>query len=143
MTVGVILKSKKTEVATTRPDTAVETVAHRLRLEAIGALVVTDDAQRVLGVISERDLVHGLAEHGAGLLAKRVQDVMRRAGPTCTAETPIERVMSQMTHERVRHVPVMERNRLCGIISIGDVVKHRLDEMESEVRVLRDYIATR
>jgi CBS domain-containing protein len=140
MTVSAILKSKGTKVATTGPDTTVETVAHRLRLESIGALVVTEDGQRVLGVISERDIVRGLAAQGVGLLAMRVQEVMTRAVPTCTPETSVERVMSQMTRERARHVPVIEQNRLCGIISIGDVVKHRLDEMESEVRVLRDYI---
>ena len=143
MTVSAILKSKGSKVETTRPDTTVETVVHRLRLESIGALVVTEDGQRVLGVISERDIVRGLAAQGAGLLAMRVQEVMTRVVPTCAPETSVERVMSQMTRERARHVPVMEQNRLCGIISIGDVVKHRLDEMESEVRVLRDYITAR
>ena len=143
MTVSAILKSKGTKVATTRPDTTVETVAHRLRLESIGALVVTEDGQRVLGIIAERDIVRGLAEHGASLLAMRAQDIMTRTVPTCTPETRVERVMSQMTRERARHVPVVEQDRLSGIISIGDVVKHRLDEMESEVRVLRDYITAR
>ncbi|MFO0996524.1 MAG: CBS domain-containing protein [Alphaproteobacteria bacterium] len=143
MTVSAILKSKGRKVATARPDTTVETVAHRLRLESIGALVVTEDGHRVLGVISERDIVWGLAEHGAALLAKRADEVMARIVPTCTPETRVERVMVQMTRERARHVPVIEENRLFGIVSIGDVVKHRLDEMEGEVRVLRDYIAAR
>lgn len=143
MTVNAILRSKGRKVATARPDSTVETIAHRLRLESIGALVVTEDGRRVLGVISERDIVHGLAEHGAALLTMRADEVMSRVVPTCTPETSVDRVMSQMTRERARHVPVLEQNRLGGIVSIGDVVKHRLDEMEGEVRVLRDYITAR
>lgn len=140
MTVSAILKSKGDRVATTRPDAAVETVVRRLRIEGIGALVVSADGRRVAGVVSERDIVRGLAEHGSDLLSMPVSAVMAVDVVLCAPETTVKQVMAHMTHSRMRHVPVTEDGRLTGIVSIGDVVKHRLDEMETEVRHLRDYI---
>jgi CBS domain-containing protein len=139
MTVALILKEKGTRVATTPPDTTIEATARRLRQEGIGALVVISNND-VVGIISERDIVRGLATHGAALLAMKVSDLMTRSLVVCSADTTVNEVMAHMTTERVRHVPVIDDDRLAGIISIGDVVKHRLDEMETEVRTLREYI---
>jgi CBS domain-containing protein len=140
MTVASILKSKGDRVATTRPDTTVETVVHRLKLEGIGALVVSEDGRRVAGIVSERDIVRGLAIHGGDLLAMPVSALMTTGVTTCTPETTVNQVMAHMTRGRIRHLPVTVDGRLAGIVSIGDIVKHRLDEMELEVRTLRDYI---
>lgn len=140
MTVAAILKSKGDRVATTRPDMTVETVAHRLRIESIGALVVSEDGRRVAGIVSERDIVRGLAEHGSDALTMPVSALMTAGVTTCAPETTVNQVMAHMTRERIRHLPVTVDGRLAGIVSIGDVVKHRLDEMETEVQHLRDYI---
>lgn len=140
MTVAAILKSKGDRVATTRPDATIETVVHRLKLEGIGALVVSEDGRRVAGIISERDIVRGMAEHGETLFAMKASELMTTGVATCEPDTTVNQVMARMTRQRIRHVPVVVDGRLAGIISIGDVVKHRLDEMETEVRVLRDYI---
>ena len=138
MQVEAILNTKGRRVATIRPDETVATATHRLRLEGVGALVVSRDGDRVDGVISERDIVRGLTQHGAELLNKRVADVMTRAVVTCSATDSISHVMAEMTRRRVRHLPVLDGGRLCGIVSIGDVVKNRLDEAELEANVLRD-----
>ncbi len=142
MKVESVLKSKGSQVATTRPDAKVATVVQRLRLDRIGALVVSDDGVHVLGLISERDIVYGMAEHGAELMTMRVSDLMSRGGITCTPDDSIRRVMADMTRRRVRHIPVVEGGELKGIISIGDVVKNRIDEVNLEASVLRDtYLA--
>jgi CBS domain-containing protein len=137
-----VLKSKGSEVETTPPDDSIVMVVHRLTMLGIGALVVSGDGERVDGVISERDLVRGLARHGARLLDLRVRDVMSRAVPVCRPDDTIKHVMAEMTRTRSRHLPVVDGERLCGLISIGDVVKNRLEEVELEATVLRDaYIA--
>jgi CBS domain-containing protein len=138
MKVASILKAKGASVATTPPDTTVFTAVWELRLKGIGALVVSADGTTVLGLISERDIVRGLAEHEASLLASRVSQVMTAPVITCTPEDSVTSVMALMTRHRVRHLPVVEGGKLCGIISIGDVVKHRLDELEMETNILRE-----
>ncbi|MGH6952762.1 MAG: CBS domain-containing protein [Alphaproteobacteria bacterium] len=142
-TVSAILSAKGTKVSTVRPDSTISAVVRRLKLEGIGALVVTGDDGTVLGLISERDIVHGLADHGADLERMRVSELMARAVPTCRGSDSIQHLMSEMTRRRVRHLPVVDGGQLGGIVSIGDVVKNRLEEMEMEVNVLRDYIAAR
>ncbi len=143
MKVESILKSKGSKVVTTRPAAKIATVIQKMRLGKVGALVVSDDGVRVLGLISESDIVQGLAEHGAELLGLSVADLMTRGGPTCTPADSVRKVMADMTQRRVRHLPVIEDGRLNGIISIGDVVKNRLEEVELEANVLRDaYIAS-
>ena len=143
MKVESILKSKGSKVVTTRPAAKIATVIQIMSLEKVGALVVSDDGVRVLGLISERDIVQGLTEHGTELLGLSVAELMTREGPTCTPADSIRKVMADMTRRRVRHLPVVEDGRLNGIISIGDVVKNRLDEVELEANVLRDaYIAS-
>jgi CBS domain-containing protein len=145
MKVRDILGSKGRRVVTIRPDATLSTAVHRLVLERIGALVVSEDGRKVAGVISERDIVRGLASQGADLLStgSRVADLMSRNPITCTPEDSVKHVMAEMTRQRVRHLPVIEDGALAGIVSIGDVVKSRLEEVEMEAEVLRDaYIAT-
>ena len=131
------------ERATIRAEAAISTVVRRLRREGIGALVVSEDDAQVVGIISERDIVTGLADQGVELLERRVIDLMTTPVKTCSPEANIKDVMAIMTRSRVRHLPVVAEGRLVGIISIGDVVKNRLEEVELEAGVLRDaYIAS-
>ena len=141
MKVDAVLTAKGREVATVNPSATLHTVAQRLRLERIGALVVLDDG-KLAGMISERDVVHAFAAHRAEAAEIKVADVMTRDLITCRPEDSLTRVLGLMTRHRVRHLPVLEGGRLVGLISIGDAVKHRLDELELEAAVLRDaYIA--
>jgi CBS domain-containing protein len=143
MKVSDILGSKGNAVATIRPEAKISTVVRRLKLEGIGAMVVSEDSVQVVGIISERDIVRGLVEDGADLLEKRVLDLMTSPVKTCTLDANIKEIMAVMTRSRIRHLPVVEDSRLVGIISIGDVVKNRLEEVELEAGVLRDaYIAS-
>jgi CBS domain-containing protein len=138
MNVETILEAKGRSVATIPPDAQVAFAAHKLSAMGIGALVVSPDGARVEGVVSERDLVRGLTRHGARLLELQVADVMSKGGPVCSPGDTIKKVMSDMTRTRNRHVVVLEGNRLYGVVSIGDIVKHRLEELELETNVLRD-----
>jgi CBS domain-containing protein len=138
MKVEAILRAKGSRVATTRPDVTIATVIHRLKVEHIGALVVSPDDRSLLGVIAERDIIRGLADHGPVLLEERADRVMSREVPTCAPQDQLTAVMAKMTRSRSRHVPVLEGGRLAGIVSIGDVLKHRMEEMQSEADVLRD-----
>ena len=144
MQVREILSHKGTRVVTIRPDATVATAVHRLGLERVGALVVSEDGTMIAGIISERDVVRGLAEDGAAILGidRRVGDLMTRHVVTCHPDDQVKTVMAEMTRRRIRHVPVVDGGRLVGIVSIGDIVKSRLEEMELETLVLRDaYIA--
>ena len=142
MKVEDILKAKSHRVATMRPESAIDTVIHRMRLDRIGAIVISRDGSTIEGILSERDIVYGLVEHGAELLKMTAADVMTHEVITCRLQDTIKDVMSKMTHRRIRHVPVVEHGELAGIVSIGDVVKHRLEEAELETTVLREaYIA--
>jgi CBS domain-containing protein len=143
MKVASILKVKSIRVVTTPPSTSVATATRTLRDEHIGALVVSEDGAAVRGMITERDIIHGLADRGPSLLDLPVSAVMTRTPITCTPDDDIQTVMSQMTRFRVRHLPVVVGGKLHGIVSIGDVVKHRLDELELETGVLRDAFLAR
>jgi CBS domain-containing protein len=138
MKVAEILKQKGKEVVSVRPTESVETFSHRLRLARIGAMVVLDDHGALAGIISERDVVHGIAEYGPACLAKTVGDLMTTRVVTCTPEDSIARIARLMTESRIRHLPVLEGGKVIGVVSIGDVVKHRLEEMSLEASVLRD-----
>ena len=138
MKVEGILKAKGRSVETARPETPMIVVVHKLTSMGIGALVVSADGARVEGVVSERDVVTGLNRHGAALLEMRAGDVMSRGVPVCSPDDSIKHVMAEMTRTRHRHVPVVDNGRLCGLVSIGDVVKNRLEELELETNVLRD-----
>ena len=108
----------------------------------IGALVVLGADHRVIGLLSERDIVRALAKRGAAVLTEPLARIMTRTQSTCTLSEPVDSVMEQMTAGKFRHVPVVEQERLVGIVSIGDVVKHSLNGMEQEVEALHDYIQT-
>jgi len=138
MSVASILRAKGAHVETTRPDKTLYAVVWDMKLKGIGALVVSEDGSTVLGLISERDIVRALTEHGAKLLALPVSHIMTSPVVTCTPEQSIRAVMATMTRHRVRHLPVVEGGKLRGIVSIGDVVKHRLDELEMEANILRE-----
>ena len=142
MTVEAILKRKGTRVSTIAKEATIAGAAQRLNLDHIGALVVTEGA-RVVGIISERDIIAGLARHGALALEKRVEELMTWPIVTCTRTQSIKEVMAAMTRQRIRHLPVVEEEALMGIISIGDVVKHRLEELEMEAGVLHDLMIAR
>ena len=141
MKVASILKSKGGRVVTMRPDSSITSVIQRMKLERIGAIVISADGERIDGIVSERDIVYGLADQHGDLLALKVSDVMTREVITCTPDDQIKHVMARMTHSRIRHVPVVDGGRLLGIVSIGDVVKDRMGELETETKVLHDYIA--
>ena len=141
MKVEAVMAAKGREVATINPTATLATVAQRLRLQNIGALVVLE-GDRLAGMISERDVVHAFAAHRAEAADIKVAEVMTHNVITCRREDSLTRVLGLMTRHRVRHLPVLEAGRLAGLISIGDAVKHRLDELELEAAVLRDaYIA--
>ena len=108
----------------------------------IGAVVVTDKSGHIAGIVSERDIVHALAKEGVECLDRPVSEIMTREVLTCTAGDTIDELMSRMTARRCRHLPVVSDGGLAGIISIGDVVKHRLHELQIEQTALRDYIQT-
>jgi CBS domain-containing protein len=141
MLIAQILAGKSPDVVTTRPDATIAEVAKLLKAKRIGAVVVTDADGGLCGIISERDLARGLADRGADLLALRVGDLMTREVSTCSPDDGIDQLMQQMTEGRFRHLPVLEGGRMIGIISIGDVVKHRLQELEQEAHMLHDYIS--
>ena len=142
MNVNAILSVKGSEVVTIDPTTNVAAAAKILGERKIGALVVTGPDRRVIGIVSERDIVQELAAHGAASLELPLTEIMTRKVMTCSASDSISSVMEKMTDGRFRHLPVIEQGRLAGIVSIGDIVKHRLAEMESEQSALRDYIQT-
>jgi CBS domain-containing protein len=141
MDVETILQNKGRAVATIRPDETVGAAVEALVSGNIGALVASQDGEAVDGIISERDIVHALARHGAALLAQTVAEVMTRSVVTCDPTESVAELMAEMTNRRIRHLPVVRDGRLCGIVSIGDVVKNRLDEIEYEARSLRSFIA--
>ncbi|MDJ0945409.1 MAG: CBS domain-containing protein [Kiloniellales bacterium] len=128
-------------VATARPDATIADAAKLLKERNIGALVVTTEDGRLAGILSERDLVRGLPDHGADLLALKVKDRMTAEVTTCSPDDRVDGIMKLMTDGRFRHLPVVEDGKLVGIVSIGDVVKSRLEELESETTTLRQYIA--
>lgn len=142
MTVKTILAGKSGEVVTIEPGSSLADAAKLLAERRIGALLVCGPDRRVAGIISERDIVRALAERGAAALEESVGQVMTRKVVTCPETETVGEIMERMTAGKFRHVPVIEQGRLIGIVSIGDVVKHRLREMESESAALRDYIRT-
>lgn len=140
MNVEAILRTKGRQVATIAPDAAIEEAVRLLGTRSIGALVVSTDGAAVDGIISERDVVRGLVDHGGRLLSMRVSELMTRRVITCTPADTIDQLMSRMTERRIRHIPVLDDGHLCGIVSIGDVVKNRIEEVEYEATSLRSFI---
>jgi CBS domain-containing protein len=140
MFVSDILSHKGGLVFTVTPGTTLAEIAQQLTTRRIGSVLVMADADRVAGIVSERDLVRALAQHGAGALAFEARQVMTRGVETCHPDDSIEHVMELMTRGRFRHLPVLDRGELLGLISIGDVVKARLEETRHETEALKAYI---
>jgi CBS domain-containing protein len=140
MTVSTILADKGRDVVTIDPGANLADAAQLLTEKRIGAALILGADLRVVGIISERDIVRALAERGATVLAEPVSRTMTRKVETCNESEPISSIMERMTEGKFRHLPVVAQGRLIGIVSIGDVVKHRLHEMERESAAMRDYI---
>jgi CBS domain-containing protein len=143
MLVADILKTKGVAVKSVRSDDTALCVAKRLKEERIGAMVVSDDGRSLDGIISERDIAYGLASLGSRLYEVPVADLMTKTVITCSAHDTIADVTRVMSQRRIRHLPVRDGELLAGIISIGDVLKCRIDEMQLEASVLRDYAIAR
>jgi CBS domain-containing protein len=142
MNVEHILSEKGRNVVTIDPQCTLAEAARTLSDKRIGAVVVSGANQPVLGILSERDIVRAINDKGAAALNEPVSRYMTAKVVTCTGRSAINELMEIMTNGKFRHVPIVEDGRLNGIVSIGDVVKYRLAEIESESRALRDYIAT-
>jgi CBS domain-containing protein len=144
MNVEAILKTKGAKVVTITQETIVGEAAKILKRARIGALVVSDDGANVVGILSERDIVSAMGDptKRAGLLEKPVSCLMTRDVMTCVPEDTVQKCMALMTERRIRHLPVVLEGRMIGLISIGDVVKNRLEELESETGFLRELIAS-
>lgn len=143
MQVKEILAKKGRDVATVSQGRTVGDGVRLLRERGIGALVVTGTSGPLVGIFSERDVVRVLGAHGAAALDMTIADVMSATVTTCAEATTIDSLMSLMTERRIRHVPVIENDVLVGMISIGDVVKWRVDELENEKRDLIEYVTAR
>ena len=139
MTIARILAQRDTDTVTCTRDTTIEEAVRTLAEKRIGALPVLDGGA-VVGILSERDIIHGLSRHGPDLLALRADAVMTGSPHTVEPDTPVLTAMSLMTQRRVRHLPVIAGSRMVGFVSIGDLVKHRMDRIESEAEALRTYI---
>jgi CBS domain-containing protein len=142
MTVKAILARKGTDVAIIEPNATLSTAVLMLARHRIGALVVIGADRRVVGIVSERDIVRTLAESGPEALEQAVAEVMTRKVVTCGERDTVAELMERMTEGKFRHVPVVEQNRLAGIVSIGDVVRLRVEEMEHDAAALQEYIRT-
>jgi CBS domain-containing protein len=137
MSIQAILYQKGENVETIAPDASVRDAAARLKDENIAALVVTK-AGAILGIVSEREIVHALSGHGERAAAMKVADILMRDFATVAPEDSLKRAMTLMTRHRTRHLPVLRGGKLAGIVSIGDVVKHRLEDLELGTNFLRD-----
>jgi CBS domain-containing protein len=138
-----ILGEKGIEVHTALPWVTVGDAARRLAEAEVGALVVCDAERRIRGIVSERDIVRSLAKRGAAVLEEPVENVMTHDVHTCGPQETVARAMALMTRFHYRHLPVVDHGKLVGMISIGDLVKHRVHEMEMETGVLRDWVIAR
>jgi len=142
MNVEHILQAKGREVLTIEPGQSLADAARALTERRIGAVIVAESDQKVLGILSERDIVRAVARAGAAALETPVSQHMTGKVVSCTRHTTVNELMEVMTERKFRHMPVIEDGRLCGIISIGDVVKNRVAEIEAETQAMREYIAT-
>lgn len=142
MSVSHILGGKSRDIITAKSTEAVQDVAAKLAQHKIGAVVVVDDAKSILGIISERDIVRLIATQGPGALSSHAGDLMTRNVRTCKMGDSESELMALMTQHRIRHLPVVDNGKLIGMISIGDVVKFRIEAIEREAEDMKAYIAT-
>jgi CBS domain-containing protein len=141
MTIAAILHHKGMEVASVAPTAKIAEVAQQLAERRIGAVVVCDAAHQLLGIVSERDIVRCLARDGAACLTMTAAQLMTRLLHTASLATTVAEALRLMTESRVRHLPVLEHDKLVGLVSIGDVVKAELDRQAQEVDSLKAYVA--
>ncbi len=141
MFVSDILKSKGSSICSVTPEQPVGEALAIMMQHRIGAVLVVDSGGGIAGILSERDLVRAMSKNGKAVFDKRVGDLMTTPVITCSPKDPVGAIEGMMTAQRFRHVPVVEDGKLVGIVSIGDVVKHRIEEAEAEVDALRRYIA--
>jgi CBS domain-containing protein len=142
MTVSIILAGKGRDVVTIDPNVSLSAAVQLLAEKRIGAVVIVGADRRIVGILSERDIVRALAAQGPKALDEPVSAAMTRQVSTCHERESIASIMERMTLGKFRHVPVVDQGRLAGIVSIGDVVKHRLGEVERDSTAMRDYILT-
>lgn len=140
MQVRDLLETKGDAVVSTNPQTRIADATRLMSRHRIGALVVVDQDGELCGIVSERDLARSLPDHGPKLLEMRVDQIMTREAMICTPDDDLKSLMARMNEGRFRHLPVVQDKALCGLISIGDLVKHRLEELESENHQLQAYI---
>lgn len=141
MSVGMILAEKGRDVISVSPDMLMSDVVDLLAAKRIGAVVVTDRSGRLSGIVSERDIVREISAKGAAVLDQPVSVCMTRTVVTCEESDTLDRVMTVMTNNRFRHLPVAASGKLVGLISIGDVVKRKIEQAERDAQELRNYIA--
>ncbi|ODR94817.1 hypothetical protein AUC69_03130 [Methyloceanibacter superfactus] len=142
MNVAAILKLKGREVFTAAPDTPLQEIAKLLGRHRIGCIVIAAEDGKVIGIVSERDIVREIARAGASVLDEPVEVCMTKAVVSCRESDTMDQLMGEMTAHRFRHMPVVDRGRLTGLVSIGDVVRMRIAEAEMEAAAMREYIAT-
>ena len=142
MYVTSILNDKGRNVETAGIAATIGEIVDKLAALRVGAIVITRDSGEVAGIVSERDVVQGIAQFGAQVLQSPVSKIMTENVVTCSEDDTIDELMARMTESRFRHLPVMSGDKLNGIISIGDIVKHRVAEIEMEASAMRDYIKT-
>ena len=140
MTVGRILERKGYGLETAPPSTKIAAIANHLTDQGIGSVVIIDDAGHLIGIVSERDIVRALAEQGPAVLEKPVREIMTQRVITATEDEPVAEIMRLMTESKFRHVPITREGKLIGLVSIGDLVKHRISELENETEAFRNYI---
>ncbi|WP_209723852.1 MULTISPECIES: CBS domain-containing protein [Asticcacaulis] len=141
MLVNQLLNAKGRQVFTVSPDDSLSSVAALLHTRKVGAFIATDRIGRVVGIVSERDIIGAIAEWGADALTKPVSEIMTRDVIFADQAETIESLLERMTDRRIRHLPVMDGARLVGIVSIGDLVKSKISEVELEAHTLKSYIA--
>lgn len=142
MHVASILKDKGSTVTTARPETSIAEVAAKLAAKKIGAVVIVGGDGRVEGILSERDIIRAIAQRGPAALNETASDIMTRQVVSCTGADSLDHLMATMTSGRFRHIPVVENGALVGIVSIGDVVKRHIEEVEQEATALKNYVVS-
>ncbi len=141
MKVDQILRAKGTDIFAVRPDDSIAQAVGVLNDRNIGAVLVLDDNGGVVGILSERDVVRRLGKHGVAAMDMRVSECMTGDVYTCSAESSVDELMAMMTNKRIRHLPVTNGGQIVGVVSIGDVVKRKIEEAEQEAAALKEYIA--
>lgn len=142
MKVEQILRTKGADVYAVRPGDTIAEAVGVLNDKNIGAVVVRDSSGKVVGILSERDVVRRLGKHGADAMTLRVSDCMTADVHTCSPDTSVDELMGMMTRKRIRHLPVTAGGKLVGVVSIGDVVKRKIEEAEQEAAALKEYISS-